>query len=213
LLETISLFYNIPILGENDKKLFNTNIAEVRISNTVLRNFRKLLYINSYKRVLSQNEKIKDGVIRFHPLQLLEKPDFEIKLDFKFFNFKQYNKIYLTFRDPIDAIASEFVAETVKRWTYKSKEDLLKIDPIFLSEHSVIKEYIHSEHLVKKIKEYFNANDIKSTDLFYDEIPQYLIDNFPGAKTFHIETNYDYRKIVTNYDDILPLYNHYNSII
>ena len=63
------------------------------------------------------------------------------------------------------------------------------------------------------MKEYFMVNNIESTDLSYDDIPQYLIDNFPSAKTFHIKTNYNYRKIVTNYDGILPLYNFYKATL
>jgi phosphoenolpyruvate synthase/pyruvate phosphate dikinase len=200
LLETISIFYNIPIIGENINDL-----------NNMLVNPSNLIY----KEALAHNETIKDSVIRYHPLQLLERPYVEINSDLNLFNFKQYDKIYFTFRNPVDAIASEFVAETVNRWTYKSKEDLINIKPISLNEdyHKVIKEHIYSERLVKKIKEYFIINDIKSIDIFYEDIPQYLIDNFPGANTFHIETNYDYRKILSNYNDILTLYNHYTTIL
>jgi hypothetical protein len=133
--------------------------------------------------------------------------------DFDLLNFKQYDKIYFTSRESVsDVIASEIVAYTLKRYTYKSTSDLFEnITPISITaEHcNLIKTHVHSENLVETLKEYFKINNIDYKSLMYDEIPEYLVINFPGANTNHVKTNYNYKTIIENYDDILSLYNSY----
>jgi hypothetical protein len=60
-------------------------------------------------------------------------------------------------------------------------------------------------------QEYFKNNDIASQDLFYNDIPSFVEKQYPGTHTFHLETNYDYKSIIKNYDEILPLYNYYKN--
>ena len=200
LLETISLFYNIPILGEDINQL--TLDYKVTPTNML------------YQSMLANYRKVTEGVIRFHLAQLLERPRKDLNANFDLFEFSQYDKIYFTFRESVsDIIASEFVAETLNTWTYQSKDAVFKnIEPMEIpADDRVIRDYVTFERAVVKLKTYLTDNNIASEDLFYNDIPLYLKKHFPGANTFHVRTNYDYSKIITNYDSILEFYNQYKN--
>jgi len=203
LLETISLFYKIPIIGEH--------INELSKDKTITPSNPK------YKMLLKNCLRAPDGVVRLHPLQLLENPYSNIQSDFELFNFEQYDKIYFTYRESVpDIVSSEFVARTFKKYTYKSSTEVEQnIKPMrFLKRHhTIIQEHTYSEQLVIKLKEHLKSKGIDSENLFYNNIPVYLKEHFPDTQTFHIETNYDYKSIIKNYDDILPLYNHYKNTV
>tara|TARA_B110000503_G_C7171345_1_gene424426 strand:+ start:7820 stop:8467 length:648 start_codon:yes stop_codon:yes gene_type:complete len=194
LLETISLFYKIPILG-------------APINDLDYRNLNSNLGINLLRNVLQKDQ----GIIRFHPMELMNKEDNYKIYNFDLLNFKQYNSIYVTYRESVsDIIASEIVARTFKKFTYKSQTELFEdIAPIKITDKhcNLIKEHVHSEKLVTNLKDYFKANRLEFTELPYDSIPLYISTNYPNTHTFHIETNYNYQKIITNYNEILPLYN------
>jgi hypothetical protein len=196
LLETISNFYNIPVLGNP------INDSDQRKLDSALG-----------KNLLRNISQAPSGVVRFHPLELMNKHDNYKFYNFDLLNFEQYDKIYFTSRESVsDVIASEIVAYTLKRYTYKSTSDLFEnITPISITnEHrNLIKTHVHSENLVKTLKQHFEINNIDYESLLYDEIPEYLATNFPDTRTNHIKTNYDYKTIITNYDDILSLYNSY----
>lgn len=206
LLETISLFYNIPILGEKINELA----------------FKGPLVPSDYKSIILNDSLVNEGVLRLHPRhfyprKILQYSEDDRNAEFDLFNFKQYDQVYVLYREPVsDVLASYFVAEKLATFTYQANVKPFKnIDPmeITLESHNHIKSHIYSEKLVLKLKEYFTINNIEYKDLFYNDIPEFCKHNYPGAKTFHIETNYDYQKIIKNYDDILPLYNHYKNIL
>jgi hypothetical protein len=56
------------------------------------------------------------------------------------------------------------------------------------------------------MKKYFDSLDIKYTELEYNEIPKYIESNFPNVKSNHVETNYDYKNIVKDYDKLEDMY-------
>jgi hypothetical protein len=206
LLETISLFYNIPILGQEINELA----------------FKGPLIPSSYKSIILNDSLVKDGVLRLHPLhfhpeRILQYSEEERTAEFDLFNFKQYDQVYVVYREPVsDLIASFLVAEKLATFTYQHNIKPFKnIEPIEITPESYkhIKGHIHSENFVRKLKEYFTINNIKYKDLFYDDIPKFCKKNYPGGKTFHLETNYNYKKIIKNYDEILPLYNYYKDLI
>jgi len=203
LLETISLFYNIPLLGEDINEL--TEDLKTPPSTA------------SYQALLKKYLNAKDGVIRFHPFQIHEMPREEMRSNFELFNFEQYDKIYITYRESVaDIIASNFVARRLKKYTYKSKDQLITDIPkmtLSIESHAVVKDQIYFEGIVEQLKQYFTLHNISFEELYYNDIPKYLVDHFPGVTSFHVETNYDYKSIIENYDDIVPLYEFYKKQI
>lgn len=198
LLETISLHYGIGILGED--------IGEIKARWGAI-------YATIVRALLTKVLNEPRGVIRLHPLQMIsiKRQGFDV-FDFNWFNFEQYDKIYFTYRESVsDSIASAFVAEKLNRFTYKHADQLVKItDPFYFSkttdfQHAV--DYINGVKIMSSLKEYLNSNSIKYDNLDYNNIPNYISNEFPNTKTFHIETNYNYKEMISNYDDILELYN------
>jgi hypothetical protein len=197
LLETISIYYGIKILGQDINELYERHGEK---------------YITTLRTLLKKNEKETSGVIRLHPLQMASNRPFEI-LNFEWFNFKQYDEIYFTFRESaIDNIASVFVASKLQ-YTYKSKDHLVKNAKFYFDNKDqwCIRDHVRSLLIVDSLKTYLKNNNISYKDLYYNDIPTYLLENFPGAETFHIETTYDYKSMVVNYSDIEQYYKNYEQ--
>jgi hypothetical protein len=197
LLEIISTYHDIKILGEDINDL-NKRYGEE--------------YIATLRMLLKKNEKETSGVIRLHPLQMSTNRPFEI-LDFEWFSFKQYDKIYFTFRESaIDNIASEFVASKLQ-YTYKSTDHLDKNARFYFdkTDHWCVQAHVRSLLIVNSLKTYLKNNNIDHKDLYYNDIPTYLSENFPGIGTSHVETTYDYKSMVINYSDIEQCYNSYEK--
>ena len=195
LIETISLFYNIPIIGEdiNDHRNFMENFL-IEISN------------------------FDNGIIRFHPTHLMSYPeileDYPKLINLELLKFEQYDKIFFSYRNVSGYVSSLVIAEQLGKYTYQSVNDLetdiptMCFSPAPQSNHKLIlKDYINSELIVKDIKEHLKRLNIPSIDLYYEDVPDYLMNNFPNTKSFHIETNYDYKGIFTNYSEIEVFYN------
>jgi len=198
LLEVISLHYGIDILGEEIGDL------KIRIGDN---------YINALKNYLADIENEPAGVVRLHPLQLVSTKPFTI-LNFDWFNFQQYDDIIFTHRESItDSIASTFVADTLKKFTYKNVNEIVDIkEPFYFCKTKDswhIRDYVNNIKIMNSLKEYLNLHNIRYQNLYYNEIPEYVATKFPNTHTFHVETRYNYKEIISNYDDILKLYNQY----
>lgn len=191
LLSTISLYHKIPIIGQD---------------------------INDYRydmdNFLSNNFLEKKGVIRFHPTHLipnLKTCDSIVNLDLM--KFSQYDKIYFTHRNSIvDYICSYIIADYLGKFTYYSTNDLEDTIPsmTFSLENSkhykFLKWHVYSELLINLIKKYLLNLNIPYNDLYYDSIPLYIKNNYSNVKINNVETNYNYKKIFINYDEIESLY-------
>jgi hypothetical protein len=142
LLETISLFHNIPLLGED--------------INDITQDLKTPPSAPAYKLLLDKYLKTEHGVIRFHPFQLHEMPKSDMHSNFDLFNFEQYDKIYITYREDVsEVIASNFVARKLKKYTYKSKSDIVTDIPTMeiIGNHDVIKDQIYFEAIVDSLNE------------------------------------------------------------
>jgi hypothetical protein len=199
LLEAIKIVNNTQILGED-------------IGSIPLAEKKRQDYLNRLKILITKNNRIPQGVIRFHPLQMVTFNPISI-LPFELFNFKQYDKIYFTFRDSVsDNIASNFVAERLNKYTYKSKDEVVEnIGTLTFTtdDYYNVDNYINSIKVVDSLKKYFLENNIASTDIEYNEIPEYVNKTYPAIVS-HVETNYDYKKIISNYNDIIKVYEEKN---
>lgn len=195
LLETLSNFYNIPILGKE------INLLQTRYGEE---------YIERLKTLLDLYSSSESGIIRLHPLQLIAYGPFRI-LNLDWFNFFQYDKIFSTIRYSIpDNIASNFVASKLNTYTYQHPDKpFTKVGPYIFTEKDKhhIRDYIQSTHVLEELNSYFIKNNLGKTTLEYNEIPFYIRKNYPNTWVSHVETEYQYNKIITNYDEIINYYN------
>jgi hypothetical protein len=216
LLETLAFYYKIPIIGEDLNNQYN-KIRTVNFVRTEEPMAEPDGYMANYTMLVKKNQRLSNGVIRIHPTQLSLLPANGQVLDFDFFDFKQYDKIYITTRLNLsEMVASYFVSSILDQFTYKSVDELhtdIKPMSIHKLHHYYIKMLLYSELIVKHLKEYFQKNNIDWEELDYADIPKYLKTNFPGIASSHVETNYDYRSIVTNYDSIPDICKNLYSII
>lgn len=194
LLESLCLFYDIPILKENPD--IDQSITDF----------------------LSETLNHKDGVIRFHPNGpiLHKKQSFEY---FDSFNFEQYDKIFFTDRkNSTDYICSIVLARTLGIFTYKD-HFIPTIEPMYFDydkHHSLILDYILGRSTMSSIKKYINYKNIKAdiVCLDYDDIPVFIDTNYNNnASITHVQTNYDYKKIFINYDEITYYHNELDKIM
>lgn len=198
LLETISLHHSIKILGEDIGQIENRSGPE---------------YATKLKELLDKSSAELAGVMRLHPLQMVSISKGVVSpLDFDWFNFKQYDKMYFTYRESVaDSIASTFIAVKLNKFTYKNVNEIAQIEePFYFCKTKDlwhVRDYINNIKIMNSLTEYLDLHEIKHSSLYYNEIPGYISNKFPNTQTFHVETHYNYREMISNYDDILELYN------
>lgn len=203
-MDIIRYYYKIPLLGEDFNKL-NNNFSK----NQFNYKFYKTLLNGYCKQLENKNE----GLIRLHPTQLSFIPHSLEIVDFSKLALMRYDKIYFTVRKNIaDNISSLFVATTLKAFTYHDKQEVHKnIQPITLtsSEYfSSIEMLLYSEFIMNNLKEYLTSHQVGWEELDYDDIPLHISETYKNTPAIHVETEYDYRNIVTNYDELQSIYEH-----
>jgi hypothetical protein len=78
-------------------------------------------------------------------------------------------------------------------------------------DHWCIRDHVCSLAIIDSLKKYLKSKNIDYQDLYYNDIPQYLSEQFPGANTFHVETEYNYKEMIANYQDIERYYKNYEK--
>jgi hypothetical protein len=205
----ISTYYNIPIIGEElDKlyeKLFGLQWIRTGVSEQEPSYYSKLL-----KSHLANIESSVDGVMRIHPTQLSLIPKNGKVFDFDWYKFSQYNKVYFTSRSNIpELVSSLFVAHRLNKFTYKDTSQVLShIEPMVFDEegHDRILMLLYSDLVSKHLKQYLTSIGVEWEHIDYDDIPEYIEQKFDNLGSENVETHYNYKDIVTNYNEILGVY-------
>lgn len=126
------------------------------------------------------------------------------------YNIQMYDVMYATYRtNKIDNVCSFlsaarhdqflFVSEQRAKF-YAPKKIKLSYNPIQI-EHLAFNDYFYYLNLEIVKKHYPNI-----ICLDYDEIPNYVNNNFPNVKSKFIDTKYDYKNNIVNYDEIADDY-------
>lgn len=129
----------------------------------------------------------------------------------EYFQISQYDKIYLLQRENIcDNICSYMHAYTTNFFLTDSSGKAKTMHPkgkvtLVASKYYTVKCFILYQRYLKNIKIYLDKKNISYTNLEYDEVPKFIADNAPDVKLDTIDTNYDYRKAFSNYDEICEL--------
>ena len=216
LLETLSFYFKVPIIGEDLNDYYN-KLTTVDFVRTEVPVDEPLNYIRNFNILVKKTQRLKDGVIRIHPTQLSLLPANGQVFDFSMFDFKQYDKIYITTRSNLsELVGSYIVSSLLNHFTYKSKDELYKnIKPKTINpdQYYYIKMLMYSDLILTHLKAYFKKHKIECVELEYDTIPDYIETNFPGIVSSHIETNYDYSSLITNYTEIPSICKNLKDIV
>lgn len=180
-------------------------------------------YKTEYPNLLNQLSLKERFIVRFHPIHLTASRDlfFDLNMimDFELFDFKQYDKIYVTTRSPVDRVCSLYVANRTGVWTYtrdsteKPRRDLpvFEINDDF---YSKIKFSIRDDLIYERLRDFFDRNSISYETVDYDDAITYARNNnLPIDSVSHIKTGYDYSKLFQNYDEIKSLFDKANIAV
>lgn len=212
LTESLSKYYQIPMIGE-----------DINLVNKMLENRptwvhdnlfppKPIGHFNKLKSLLKIVYEHSTGVIRLHPLQFSMAGYSGEVLDFDLFNLQQYDQIYFTDRKTVaDSICSHFVSTYVTRkFTYRSAQEIENFVPaasIWLKRYGYIEVCLYEKIIEHEIKKYLVEKNISWVQLDYDSVPTYILENFGEGLSEHVETKYNYKEIISNYDKLENEYN------
>ena len=201
--EKINSFYKI-----REKKLFD-EFARIKKKETEFlfshSSFGLKIFPHSYIPLLKEKSSVTPS-IECYPLFT---KDSMLDLNF-YFNLNQYDKIILLNRHNIvDNIISQLYALQVGTFLLndKNKSRWPRIKPngkLYLTSNDkyVHRSRIYSHLLIKHLPKYLNNLNIKYEELDYDEVPLYLKINYPSVKSQFIDTEFDYKNGITNYNEV-----------
>lgn len=202
LLEALALHYNLNV--ELSIQRLSDKFVSKRLSYAEYR-------IRFTRLIEALNKSNTKFIVRIHPYQFIansgKKFDLSELFDFDLFNFKQYKNIYVTKRNIVDRVCSLYIANKTGVWTYTkdSREKPLEdLEDLVIEENDQsILLSIMEDVIFEKLDDYFKDNSIVYESIDYNDVVNYAKEhNFPIEKVKHIETNYDYSKIISNYSDI-----------
>lgn len=147
-------------------------------------------------------------IIKVHPSQLAYFPASGQLIDFDLFGFQQYNQIYFTVRkNHIDAICSYFIANKTDKWHYGRGDKPMSIEAQPMSNNIAVMIYIWHDLISQELKKYLDNKNIAWSEIYYEDMTDYVKSNYPTGLANTIETGYDYKQLITNYDELTDTYN------
>lgn len=217
LTESLSDYYSIPIIGEEINFIGKMLKIRPQWFDDNLLVSKPIGHYNKLRSLLKAVQKEEHGIIRLHPIQFSMLRYSGEVLDFNLFNFEQYNCIYFTGRESIaDSISSHFISTHVtKKFTYQLDEKADNIMPvsIYLKKYGYLYTFIYEQLIEIELKKYLSEKNIPWVQLYYNDIPEYITNKFGKGLSRHVKTNYDYKKIIANYDSIENKYNELKRIV
>lgn len=153
-------------------------------------------FFNSYK---IENCICKNQQIRLDSSDML---DLE-----KHLQISNYNKVFfLTRNNYVDNICSYLFGLNTKMLFEKEQALLINFynKPILINYDKLhFQSMIIKQMLMRVFEGKIIEYKIPYTKLDYQEVPHYITSNFPNTETDFIETKFDYKKLIKNYDQII----------
>jgi hypothetical protein len=123
-----------------------------------------------------------------------------------YFDVSKYDQIYILNRENItDVLCSYWHALNKNLFLTDNEKVAAKLTPkgvININDNVrlyFIKTYIIYKKYLNDVADYLDNKNIKYTKLDYDDVPNYLKENFTDIKLSTIDTNYDYKNSFENY--------------
>lgn len=216
--DTISAHYNIPVISESEfdqsfgilpVKCYNGTDWDPYIDPEL-----KLKFLQAFEQLQKSFLERSNFVIKIHPSKLTMSPASGTIINFDLYNFKQYDDIYFSTRTNIvDSICSYFIADKTDKWHYGKDETPLEIVKQPMTSKIAVMIFIWHELINNELKKYLSSNNISWKEIDYTDMPSYLNEHFPGDFSNTLDTQYDYKLTISNYDEILEMYNSMKSSV
>lgn len=197
--------FNGHTVSEEKFKLF-ANCIKVHTQNNfnqdnfVVKLYPRMLTLSSYSVELLENYKLK----------LIENLTY-------FTNIRKYDKVYFLNRNLVDSICSWAYGNYINCFnfydsqTFISTTQHLPLLNIDLNTDNILKFYILESAILSSWKKFIDSNNISHITLDYDDIPDYIKNNFDNTTSNTIYGNLNYKKLITNYslleEQVLNYYN------
>ena len=147
---------------------------------------------------------------------LLQDQSHHIKNFVDFFRLKDYDKIYITYRENLtEALCSMNNANLNRSWWLREKKDLpfQAVDLTNTDIRNVMLKLIFTKVLLEKIELKLTEHGISFIRLGYNEIPTYVQPQYPEVSPGVVETDLDYQQLTPNFDEIQTWVNdNYNAL-
>lgn len=120
------------------------------------------------------------------------------------FNVEQYDKIFVLSRDNVtDAVCSMDLAIRSKKWHHLDTPS--SIEPRLFNivdNEDLLLDTIRAHESLLRTKDYLDKRSIEYTNLTFDSLKGWVEVNLPNTSSHLVESNFDYTKIYTNYNDV-----------
>lgn len=217
--------YQIPNLFEDYEPVSPNNVSKMVFMKKpeILWDKFQTLTKNKTDTIFSNNQST-GFVIKLFPINIVNDfqfnplfnkiPNWNITQDSildleESFRISEYDKILISYRHNMtDQICSWWHAynksffltnnkNVAKAFTPKGKIVVSTFDS-----HYTIKSAIIHKKLLEYIPTYLNKKNLPYTLLEYNEVPTYLQENFSDIEFSTIDTKYDYKNLIENYNEI-----------
>jgi LPS sulfotransferase NodH len=170
-------------------------------------------FVEPYRTVDTDNknyavniQKITDNLLKYQDFVCkLQTSQIKIARLLNFFNhfqFNMYDQVFITERKNIvEQIASLLIAQYTNKWsTYYTNPPIITFDP--RRDRHVIKEIALEIRKVKILKDFLDKDGILYQLLNYEDIDEWVKNNLANPETIFEKSNYDYKKLISNYSQL-----------
>jgi hypothetical protein len=185
---------------------YTLNTGKITSSNTQNSKLKFSLFQSEIKKITERNFKEGNFAIKLFPRMLVLDSNIIHDVSY-FYNIKKYDHVYFLDRDIVDSVCSFMYGIHIKSFSFT---DLNKAKETFADHSSLtinindpdLNFYIYESVLSSLLKEFLIKNNITHTTLDYHDIPKFVDENYPLVYHKTIDNQLDYKKVITNYDEI-----------
>lgn len=214
LLRSLSNFHKIENYGElyNDQRSYVASFVRTSNMNFDALYRQRLRIVNN--RMFSKNNfavKLIPSACLWNPFNGDESMITEDSLKHLYtditdlFEIPKFDYVYLLYRkNVVDYVLSYMNSYNSKIFQYTSpldfKRNPVKAENMVITDYPRVDKLLLPLALVSNFETYLKEKNIPHTTLEYDEVPDFVKNNFPNADPGVLENNFNYKEMAPNYD-------------
>lgn len=120
------------------------------------------------------------------------------------FNVAQYDRVFVLSRDNVaDAVCSmDLAIQLKKRHHLETPTEMTPRTFSIIDNEELLLDTIRAHESLVRTKIYLNKQGIEYTNLSFDTLKEWAEVNLPNTTSHLVESNFNYAKIYTNYNDV-----------
>lgn len=208
LIHAHSEFHNLV----DKHEIYTLGTGKIIESNTKNINFKHSLFESQVKKITEENFKQDNFVIKLFPrmvilgnhhIENLDSYEHRIIDNLSYFyNIQKYDKIYFLNRNIIDSVCSYMFGLHVQSFISTDTSLYDYNESVIIDIDDRLNFYLYEYAIQSRIKDFIERKNLSCTILDYQDIPQYVGFTYPNIKNKTIDSKIDYKKIITNYNEV-----------